>query len=429
MLLEVIIILLLILANGVLAMIEIALVSVRKTSLQQRFQQGQKSAGVALKLIESPNHFLSTIQVGITLIGIIAGAFGGATLATHLADYLANVAWIAPYEHGVALTIVIGTITYLSLVIGEIVPKRLALNHAETIACITAPLMKTLSTLANPIVKLLTFSTDLVLKFLGSRARVSTAITEEEVKLLVDEGTAQGVFEPSEKDIIGRVLKLGDTPVSRVMTLRSDIVWYDLEATPTENWRQIGPSDHAYFPVCRGSLDNVLGIGSVKELWFQTVGDRNQNIEESLSKPLFVPVNLPILKVLELFKSAGQHNALVIDEYGSVKGIVTFMDLLQAMVGDVPSAEDTPEPSVIQRDDGSWLVDGMLSLNDFKAAFNITIALPQEDTGVFHTLAGFMIAYLKEVPRVGQHFIWDQWQFEVVDMDEHRIDKVLIKKV
>lgn len=424
--LQLLLILVLIIANGIFSGSEIALVSARKVRLEQQARDGNRSARLALKLAQDPNDFLSTVQVGITLIGILSGALGGATVAEQLKELLNQVPVLQPYSHAVSLALVVGLITYLSLVIGELVPKRLALSHPEQIACSVARPMRRLSRLAAPLVALLSISTDTVVRLMGIQASEEATITEDELRVLIEQGTEAGTFEASEQEMVGRVLRLGDRPIRALMTPRTDIDWIDLEATVEENRELVMESPHSRFPVCRGSIDECLGVVRLRTLWTTYLNDQDPNVdlETMLSAPLYVADSTRALKVLELFKESGTHIALVLDEYGGVEGMVTLNDLVEAIVGELPALEDEEEPMVVQRDDGSWLLDGLLPADELKLILDREV-LPDEDSG-YHTLAGFIINHLGRIPSAGDNFEWQGIRFEIVDMDGRRIDKVMV---
>ncbi|WNN88780.1 hemolysin family protein [Gloeocapsopsis dulcis] len=421
---EILIIFLLIVANGILAMSEIAVVSSRKARLQQLANEGDAKARVALKLAKSPNNFLSTVQVGITLIGVLTGAFGGATIATNLASYLQQIPVLAPYSQAIALAIVVLTITYLSLIIGELVPKRLALNNPERIAANIAMPMRMVSAIVSPAVYLLSASTDFVLRILGIGPSTEPLVTEEEIKVLIEQGTEAGTFEVAEQDMVERVFRLGDRPVGALMTPRPEIVWLDLEDSLEVNCHKIIDGGHSRFPVCQGGLDNVLGIVPVSDLLARCLSNQPLDLTVSLRQPVFVPESTRGLKVLEMFKQTGTHIALVVDEYGVIQGLVTLNDILIEIVGDVPSDDDQEEPQAVQREDGSWLLDGMLSIDEFFELFAIK-EMPAEHRGSYQTLGGFVITHLGRIPIASDYFEWQGMRIEVVDMDGNRVDKVL----
>ena len=423
--LEVLFILLLLIANGVFAMSEMAIVSARKVRLQHRANGGDDKARAALALANAPNQFLSTVQVGITLIGILAGALGGATIAETLAALLKRIALLAPYSEAMGLSLVVIGITYLSLIIGELVPKRVALNNPEQIAALVAVPMGTLSAIASPVVHLLGTSTDVVLRVLGIRPPSEPQVTEEEIKVLIEQGTEAGTFEEAEQDMVQRVFRLGDRQVSALMTPRLEIVWLDLEDSPEENQHRMISSIHARFPVCQGGLENVLGIVQVKDLLALALGGQPLDLTVSLRTPLFVPESMLALKVLELFKQSGTHTALVVDEYGVIQGLVTLNDILEAIVGDMPSVDELTEPQAVQREDGSWLLDGLLPVEEFLEHLQIK-ELPGQTKGSYQTLGGFVVTHLGRIPAATDHFEWNGLRFEVMDMDGNRVDKVLV---
>nr|WP_228055160.1 hemolysin family protein [Gloeocapsopsis crepidinum] len=420
---EILIIFLLIVANGIFAMSEIAVVSSRKARLQQLANEGNAKARAALKLAESPNNFLSTVQVGITLIGVLTGAFGGATIAGNLANYLQQIPVLAPYSQAIALGIVVLTITYLSLIIGELVPKRLALNSPERIAANIAMPMRTIAAIVSPAVYFLSASTDFVLRILGIGPSTEPLVTEEEIKVLIEQGTEAGTFEAAEQDMVERVFGLGDRPVSALMTPRPEIVWLDLEDSLEANRHRIINGGHSRFPVCQGGLDNVLGIVPVSDLLARCLSNQPLDLTVSLRQPVFVPESTRGLKILEMFKQTGTHIALVVDEYGVIQGLVTLNDILVEIVGDVPDDEQE-EPQAVQREDGSWLLDGMLSIDEFFELFAIK-EVSTEHRGSYQTLGGFVITHLGRIPTASDYFEWQGLRIEVVDMDGNRVDKVL----
>jgi putative hemolysin len=427
---EILIILLLVTANGLFAMSEIATVSARKARLQQMANKGDKRAQVALELANSPNRFLSTVQIGITLIGILAGAFGGATLAAKLVVVLREIPVIAPYSQALSLGIVVLIITYLSLVIGELVPKRLGLHSPERIATAVSQPLALLSVITAPIVHLLSASTELLLKLLNVQpSEEEPEATEEEIKILLQQGTEAGAFEEVEQDMVERVFRLGDRRVSTLMTPRPDVVWLDLEDSMEVNRQTLTEASYSRFPVCQDGLDNMLGIVHVNDLLNQSLAGQPIDLTRELRQALYIPESTHALKVLELFKQSSTHIALVVDEYGVIQGLVTLTDILEAIVGDLP-VDETEEPQIVQREDGSWLLDGMLSIDGLKELLDIEDEeLPGEDRGNFHTLGGFVVMHLGHIPVSADHFEWGNFRFEVMDMDGNRVDKVLVVPV
>jgi putative hemolysin len=422
---EILIILVLIIANGVFSMSEMAIVSARKVRLQQLANQGDAKARVALKLAESPNHFLSTVQVGISLIGILTGAFGGATIASRLAIYVKFVPFLARYSEPISFGIVVLLITYLSLIVGELVPKRLALNNPERIASIVAIPMQALAAIGSPIVFLLSASTDLILRVLGITASTEPQVTEEEIKILIEQGTEAGTFEEAEQDMVERVFRLGDRPVSYLMTPRPDIVWLDLDDTAEENRQKMVDSAYSRYPVCQAGLDNVLGVIPVTDLLARSFRGEPLDLTMGLRQPVFVPESTRGLKVLELFKQTITHMALVVDEYGVIQGLVTLNDIMSEIVGDVPSTDGQDQPQALQREDGSWLLDGMLPVEEFLELFGME-EWESEERGSYQTLGGFVITHLGRIPAAADHFEWQSMRIEVMDMDGNRVDKVLV---
>jgi putative hemolysin len=424
--LEFALVILLILANGVFAMSETAFVSARKVRLQQWANEGNAKAAAALEFVNSPNRLLSTVQLGITLIGILAGAFGGATIAGALAEKIHAIPWLAPYSDALALALVVIVITYLSLVIGELVPKRIALNNPERIAMFMVRTMQVLSAISSPFIRLLSLSTEGILRLIGLRPSSEPPITEEEINVLIEEGTQIGTFEAAEQDMIERIFRLGDRRVSALMTHRPDIIWLDVNDPLLDITQTIRESIYSRFPVCDGSLDNVLGMLHVKDLLLQYMVGQPLDLKAALQTPLYVIDNTSTLKVLELFKQTGQQAALVIQEYGDIEGLITLNDILEAIVGDISSNDDLDHPQAVQREDGSWLLDGMLPIDELKEILHVR-ALPEESSGDYETLAGFVLTELGRIPAPADHFEWDRFRFEVMDMDGRRIDKVLVQ--
>lgn len=425
---ECLLILILLIANGVFSGSEIAVVSSRKVRLEQLADRGNRKARKALKLANSPNDFLSTVQVGITLIGILSGALGGATIAQRLKPLLDEVPALRGSSELLSLALVVSVITYLSLVIGELVPKRIALSNPEAIACQVAGPMRFLSRLTAPLVHILSGSTDGMLRLLGVKASEEPEITEEEIKALIRQGTESGVFEEVEHDMVQRVFRLGDRPIRSMMTPRTEIAWLDLEEPLEASLKEVLESTHSRFPVARGNLDNCVGTIRIRTLLTAVVENQPVNLESMMQPPLFVGESMRALNVLEQFRETGVHIALVTDEFGGIEGLLTLNDLMEAIVGDLPSAEDQEEPLVVEREDGSWLLDGSLDIGDFKALVDRE-ELPDEVSGGYHTIGGFVMHHLGRIPMAGEHFRWDGLSFEVMDMDGKRVDKILVAEV
>ncbi len=422
---SILLILVLTVINGLLSMAEIAIVSARRARLQQRAETGDPKARKALELANAPDRFLSTIQVGITLVGIFAGVISGSEMTDILRAYFESIALLKPYKEILAVGLVVVAMTYLTLVIGELVPKQIGLAHSETVALTVAQPVALLSRLAAPAVWVLSHSTRAVLWLLRIRPAADTTVTEDEIKILLAQGTAAGVFEETEQDIVERVFSLGDRRVSALMTPRTDILWLDIDEPIGDAMRTMISGGHSYYPVCRGSIDDVAGMASVKEQWARMVNRQPPDIRGTLVAPLFMPATMPVFRALETFKEHSKHIALVIDEYGSICGLVTLNDVLEAIVGDVPRSDRNQELPMVQRADGSWLVDGMVTIDELRRVLEIT-TLPGEDRGEFHTIGGYLMRELGRIPRTTDRLESNGLRFEVMDMDGHRVDKVLI---
>lgn len=415
---EILIILLLVLLNGIFSLSEMSVVSSRKVRLQQRANDGDAGAFNALQLAESPNIFLSTIQIGITLIGVLSGAVGGVGISNSLALWFAGFPILAPYASTLGIGIVVLAITFLSLIFGELVPKRLALHSPERIASMVAAPMTLVSRIFSPLVRVMSGSTDLVLRMLGVQPNLEPPITEEEIQVLIDQGTQAGVFDVSEQDMVQGVFSLSDRRIFSLMTPRSEIAWLDVNDTPEEIRQKIEDSPYSRFPVCEDSLDTILGIIEARDLLLESLHGNPLQLKRNLQQPVYIPETALASRVLELFKSEDAELMLVIDEFGSVQGLVTVFDIIEEIVGDI----DAP-PQATQRQDGSWLLDGMLDVEDFKEIFNLR-HLPDEDE--YETLSGFVMLNLGRVPQPADKFEWNGLSFEVMDMDGKRVDKVLV---
>jgi putative hemolysin len=418
----------LIIINGIFAMSEISLISARKVRLQQMSKDGVRSAQVALDISENPNKFLSTVQIGITLIGILSGALGGASISSDLSLIFQDVSWLKPYSEILSVAIVVLLTTYFSLVIGELIPKRLGMNSPEKIASAVAMPMKAISWLTSPIVKLLSASTDIGLKILGIEKSKDPIITEEEIKILMKQGTQSGIFESAEEDMVTGIFRLGERYIDSIMTPRTEIEWIDLDEPFEVILEQVINSNHSRFPVATGELDNVQGMLLGKDLLSKSLNGATPSIPDIIQTPLFVPDSTSALKALDLIKEAGAHAALVIDEFSGVLGMVTLYDVLKSIVGSIPTAGEEEEIQIIQREDGSWLLDGLLDIDDIKELLGIE-TLPEEDRVGFQTSGGFMMTMLDSIPEVGQYFDVYNMRFEIVDMDGKRVDKVLVHPI
>ena len=422
---EIAIVMLLIVINGIFAMAEIAIISAKKSKLQQLANEGNSRAQAVLDISKSPIRFLSTVQIGITLVGIFAGVFGGATIAEDLAKYINTIPLLAPYAQFLALTIVVSSITYLSLVVGELVPKRIALSSPEKIAVFMARPMNKVSMFTSPVVWLLSTSTDTILRIIGIKDRITPAITDEEIKMLLREGAQTGAFELAEKDIVERTMRLSDKKVNSLMTPRKEIVWLDIDSPFKVIRNKITKKPHAHFPVCRDSLDKVVGVIRTENVLVDFLAEEKINLKKLLLKPLFIPESMDGLKVLELFKKSGIHMALVADEYGNTQGLISLADILEEIVGDIPTINELDEEEIIKRDNGTFLVDGLVSIEELKEHFSIR-KLPGERTGAYHTVGGFVTNKIGRIPVTGDSFEIGNFTFEVMDMDGNRVDKILI---
>ena len=422
---ELAIILLLLLANGVFAMTEIAVVSARRARLRVLADGGDARARAALALAESPNRFLSTVQIGITLVGILAGAFGGATIAEQIAARAKTVTVLAPYSELIGLVTVVLFITYLSLVIGELVPKRIGLGNPERIAMAMAGPMNALSRFARPIVGLLSLSTETLVRLLRLRPKEASTVDEEEVKGLMQEGLRAGAFNQVESQMVESVLALDRLPIREIMTPRAKILWINRDDPHETVWHKIVVSNHSHFPVYEGSRDQVVGIVSVKAIYANLAAGVGVRLSDLMVKPLVAAATQNVVQVLETFKQSGRHIALVADEFGSIIGLVTLHDVMEAIVGDFPSQDERARPAAVRRDDGSFLIDAMIEIDRVATLLPEVDFGPQDDRD-YQTLAGFVVKRLGHLPREGESFESAGYVFEVLDMDRHRVDKVLV---
>ncbi|MFZ6764125.1 hemolysin family protein [Pseudoroseomonas sp. WGS1072] len=423
--LEILVILLLVLLNGIFAMSELAIVSARRVRLLGMQRGGKAGATAALALAEDPQRFLPTVQVGITLVGVLAGAFAGQGLAQRFAGVLALVPGLEAYAAQIALGVVVLGITYLSLILGELVPKQLALRNPEAVATLVAPPMLLLSRIAAPMVWLLSRSSALVLGLLGASRPVSSTITEEEVKAAVAEGAEAGALETEERHMIERVLRLADKPVRALMTPRTEVDWIDRTATAEEMATRLRSSSVTRLVVADGRIDNVVGVVAAKDLLDQLLSGQPLSTAEALRHPMILPDNLSALDALARLRSDRLGIALVMDEYGSFEGVVTASDLLEAIVGELGVEAVPTTGGAVERHDGSLLLDGMMPSDELRARLDLP-ELPSE--GSYHTVAGLMLSLLQRVPREGDRIVWSGWRFEIIDMDGRRIDKVLAQR-
>lgn len=416
---EILIIAILILVNGILSMSEAALMASRKARLQQQVNEGDRASQTVLELLKKPNVFLSTVQIGITLISVLAGAFGGATLAEFLAVEIAKVPMLERYSESLSLGIVVLIITILTIWIGELVPKRLGLHRPEKIARVVARPMFFISRIFSPLIKIISWSTDLVLRLMGINISEEQLVTEEELQVLLDQGTQAGVFEESEQDMIEGVFSIGDQRVYSLMTPRTEIAWLEVDDSPEEIRKKIAECSYSRFPVRDGSLDNVVGVVRARDLLLTNLAGEKINLRHNLHPAIYIPESAMASQALEMFKGGKAELMLVVDEFGAVQGLITLNDILSEIVEGI----GTDEPVATQRQDGSWLLDGMLSVDDFKEIFNLR-DLPEESD--YETLGGFIMFSLGRIPQAADQFEWNGLHFEVMDMDARRVDKVLV---
>lgn len=419
---DLIIIIILLILNGVLAMTEAALLAVRVARLENLAKDGDKKAKSAIKLAENPNQFLSTIQVGITLIDVMTGAIGGATLAMVVSGWFSNIPKLQPYSNSIGLFLVIGTITFFSIILGELVPKRLAIQQPEKIASLMAGPMAFTSRVMTPVVRFLSATTNFVLKILGVNDSNSPLVTEEEIQVLLDQGTQAGIFEEVEQDMVQGVFSLNDRRLSSLMTPRSEITWLDVNDKPDVVIKKIAESQYSRLPVCRGELDHILGVVKAKDVLLAEMVKKGRHIKELLEPAFFLPESAFASHALAMFREGESEVIFIIDEFGVVQGLVTIVDIVTEIIGEFANES----PQAVQRPDGSWLFDGMLPIEDFKMIFNLA-DLPSEKE--YETLAGFVLILMGRVPKPAERHEWNGLNFEIMDMDGNRVDKVLVSGI
>jgi putative hemolysin len=420
---QILILIFLILLNGLFAMSEIAIVSSRKSRLEELLRKGNKNARLVLRISESPNRFLSTVQVGITFIAILIGVFGGTGLAHLLDTKLFSLGISEPLSSNLSLIIIIFLITFFSIIVGELVPKRIGMTNPESIAMAIAKPMYGLSKIMLPFVWLLSTTTEFIINIFNLHKKGDSQVTEDEIKALLEEGTEVGEIQEIEQDIVERVFHLGDQRVGALMTNRNDIIWLNTEDDNDTNLKILTDNTHSVYPLCEKELDHVLGIIYAKDLLIAMLKDPDLELRKYIKKVNIVPSDKKTYQVLEKFKETRIHCGLVVDEFGSIEGIVTINDILDGLVGDIT---DMDEPEVIKRSDGSWMIDGKLAFFEFIHEFGIE---DYDFTGTqFHSIAGFAIHQLKEIPKTGDSFDWGGYHFEIVKMDGNRIDKILLTK-
>ena len=411
--------------NGVLTMAEFAVISSRKTRLQMLAAEGAPGAQTALDLANAPSEFLASVQVGITLIGVLTGVFGGAALADPLAFIFKDLPYVASFATEIAFGIVVFLLSFVTLIAGELVPKRIGLSNPEKVARILSTPLKLFAKVVNPFVRVLSSTTDMVVGLVGVRGSNVSDVTEEEVNIMVEQGTAAGVFEKTEETIIRRALRLGDKRVGELMIPRPKTVTIDLTEEYQKNLAKMVDSPHSYFPAYEENSDQVVGLVSIKSIWSKIARGEKLDLKSSLIEPMFIMETVSALKALELFKQTGKHIAIVIDEYGGTAGLITIVDILEAIVGDLNTSEQPVKANATKRKDGSWLVDGMMSIEALKELFRIK-SVPHEKSGDFQTLGGMIMTRMGRIPKEADQFVWEGTKFEVMDMDGMRVDKVLI---
>lgn len=425
---ELLILFAMILANGVFAMSEMALVSAKRIRLQHLADAGTRGAETALALAANPGHFLSTVQVGITSIGVLSGAYGEAALVSKLAPALAAIPLVGHLAHELAMGLVVVGITFLSLIFGELVPKRLALLRPEAIAVAVARPMNALAQASSFFVRLLSGTTEAVLRLFGVKERHDPPVTEEEIQGLMEQGTEAGVFEEHEKAFVSRAFRLDDRKVPAIMTPSIDIAFVDLDDDLDTNLQRIVESHHSRLPVCRGSLGNVVGILSARSVLERLVQGAPLDLQSLVKPATYVPATVALIDLLEHFKRTRSEIALVVNEFGDTDGLVTISDVLEAIVGDLPAEDEEEGEDMVRREDGSWLVDGSVGLDRLRQVLGGDVRFPEEDLGAYHTVGGLVLTLLGRVPNVSEHFTWAGYRFEVVDMDRQRVDRVLVNR-
>ena len=423
---NIIFIFILFLVNAVFAMYEIAMVSSKKTRLIARAEDGLKGASDGLELLQDPDQqYLSAIQIMITMIDTLAGGIGGAQLSQPLAEVFKRVSWLAPFAEIAALILVVIVITYFSIVIGELIPKRIAVSKPEDVVTKLSPMIKGLSRVMRPLTKLLSASTNFGIKLFNIDVTKEPTITEEELKGYIQEGRQTGVFDEAEQTMVDGVFRFTDRRVDAIMTPHTELDWINLDDDHDKIVKDLMESSYSRLPVAHGDLDRSLGYINTKDLLGVDIHSPQFNLEAYIREPLFFPGNMQAVKAFEQFRETGIHHALVLDEYGGVEGFVTLYDVLESIVGDIPLDEHDKDQDVVLRSDGTWLVDGLIPIDELKEIMDVD-ELPEEDKAGFQTLSGFVMNQLGRIPKTGAIFEWDHWRFEVVDMDGHRVDRVLV---
>jgi len=421
---EFLIILFLVILNGIFAMAEIALVSSKKVRLEEKANNGSKGARIALQLLHKPEEFLSTVQIGITLIGVIAGAYGGATWTNDVSAFIAQFGLLQKYAVEISYVIVVGIITYLSIIVGELVPKSIAFNNPEGVAIALAPVMSVLSLITTPLVKFLSFSTKTVVSIFRIKVKNEPPVTEEELKILLDQGSQLGTFEKNESEMIKSIFRFGDRKAKSVMINRQEIVWIDVNDSRENIEKIMNSSTFSRLPLGDGSLDRVIGIIKVKDYFRQSDVGKEADLRDIVTQPLFVQKNMPGIKILDRFRETKIHLAIIIDEYGSTQGMITLHDLVENILGELPERYENYEKPVFEREDGSFLIDGSILIDELEEILKVRFERHQE----YSTLGGYVMSKLNRIPKTGDKFSSENYKFEVVDMDGKRVDKVLVQK-
>ncbi|MCX6249264.1 MAG: hemolysin family protein [Bacteroidetes bacterium] len=417
------------LLNGLFAMFELAVVTSRKTHLEEKANSGSKGAAYVLDLQNNPEKFISSVQIGISIIGIITGAVSGLTIGKDLSPVLERIGFLPPTATAGSLFIIVGLITYFSLVFGEILPKTIALSNPEKIAVYLSPAIRSFSFITYPIIKVLSFSTHLISRIFNLTTSVKPPVTEEELKILIRQGSEHGVIDKKESDIIKEVFRFGDKTAYSLMTPSMDILFFDLRATQQEIIDAIFHTSFSRFPVCDKTIDNVIGIITIKDVLYAVNVKKSFDLMEMISTPLYIPETMPAIKVLELFREKKVHIGIVVNEFGATEGLITLHDISENILGDLPAMLDNTQPEVFRREDGSFLVDGSIKIEDLQDLLNSKILGSEFESENISTLGGLAMAILNRVPSVGDIFTIINYHFEIVDMDGNRVDKVMIRQI
>ncbi len=405
---------------------EIALISSRKARLEKEAKQGRMGAKVALKLMEKPQQFLSVVQIYITLVSFIAATYGGTSIAHHLSEFFKQYDSLKEYSDFLGIATIVSFTTYLSLLLGELVPKTLGINYPEKVAMFFAPIIQVMGWIAKPIAWFLQFSTKLVLKILMIKTNIEQTVTEEELHHMIDQGSQHGILEKQESDMMRGIIRIGDRKVNSLMTHRSEIIWVDIDIAEDDLLKHLSASVHSSFPVCDKELDKVLGMVFIKDIFSQLAEKKKLDLKSLLKPPVFFPETMPALELLETFKKTHSHTGLIVNEYGSLEGIVSLHDIMESIVGDLPINSTDDEQMAVRRKDGSWLIDGLMQIDRCIELIGIE-DIADAETGAYTTVGGFMMHHLGKIPKAADSFEFKKYHFEVMDMDGHRVDKILVK--